>query len=158
MSKNARWGQQAGSPTVVLAVNDENAQHMLGGKTLAQVGAEFDLFDEDVKWGFSTNPKNGEEIRTLVLHIENKHIVVPISRQLTDEMMDNPEILTKCMFRKSFLSVKNDDGTPKMVDGQIVLNEQKPYFSFGRPSGIVIERLENAFGEPVAAGSSVATA
>lgn len=148
-TKNARWGQQS-ALQVVLAASTLAAHNMFGGKTLANVGAEYDLGDEDVKWGIGINPTTMTEIRSLVLKVNGTLYQVPISRGLTAEMMASPDIMLNCVFRTGNLSVKDDAGNPTIdAEGNVVLDMTKPYMSFGRPSGIVIERMEEVFNEPV---------
>lgn len=158
MAKNARWGQKSATPNIILAGRTPAAHQLFGGKTLAQIGAELDLGDEDVKWGFGTNPQNNQEIVSLMIHNPQTDTwyQIPVSRGLTEEMRSNPDVLLSCVFRTSYLSVKNADGTPKTDEnGNIVTDEKQPYMSFGRPSGIVVERMEDAFTAPVEADTTV---
>lgn len=149
--KNARWGQkQDASKNIQLAANNPKAHELLGGKTLMQVGAEYDLADEDITLGSGTNPNNNQVIKSLLITVKGVKWSVPLSRGFKEEYFNDPEILLSCQFRTGFLSVKNDDGTPKTDEnGNSVLDSTKPYMSFGRPSGIVIEHEEQLFTQPV---------
>lgn len=148
-NKNARWGQTSSSPTVVLAGRAAEAHLMFGGKTLAAVGQEFDLADEDVKWGYGINPQTNEEYRSLVLSVGNRMFQIPLSRKVLPEHLENPDILLNCMFRTTFLAVKDEKGDVVYEeDGVTPKLGTEAYMSFGRPAGIVIERLENVFEAP----------
>lgn len=153
MSKNARWGQiNTGAPNIVLAGQSTKAMELLAGKTLKQLGLELDLADEDVKWGFGINPQNQQEIRSLLIHHPQLDVwyQVPVSRGLTPGHWENPAVMLNCMFRQGWMSVKDETGAPKVDEnGVTVLDESKPYLSFGRPAGITVSRMENVFDEPV---------
>lgn len=150
MAKNARWGQTSTAPQIVLAAQSKSAHEMFAGKTLRQVGGELELNDEDVKWGIGINPKTNEEIKSLLIKKGEVWYQVPLSRGIKEDMLGNPELLLNCMFRAGFMSVKDADGAPKVDEnGAILLDESKPYLSFGRPNGIVVARMETVFDEPV---------
>lgn len=165
-NKNARWGANSATPTIVLAGRDPHSHEMFGNKTLAQIGAKYDLSDEDVKWGYGRNPNNNEEIRNLMIKIENTWYQIPLSRNIGEESWSNPEVMLNCVFRVGFLSVKEEDGrTPKVDDkGKMVLadgregRELQPYMSFGRIPGITVERMEDVFNEPVEGAENEAIA
>lgn len=136
MSKLAKRGNA--SSNVVLAATAAQAHQMFGGLTLAQIGAKYDLSDEDAEWYSGTNPNNGELIRSALITVAGVVYQIPISRKLTDEQLNNYDILPQCMCRVTFKSVKDENGQPVMgTDGKPVLGTEA-YMSLGRPQGIVL--------------------
>jgi len=136
MSKLAKRGNA--SSNVVLAATTPAAHQMFGGLTLVQIGTKYDLSDEDAEWYTGRNPNNGEEIRSALITVEGVVYQIPISRKLTDEHLNNFDILPNCMCRVTFKSVKDENGLPVMgADGKPVLGTEA-YMSLGRPAGIVL--------------------
>lgn len=136
MSKLAKRGNA--SSNVALAATMPEAHQMFGGLTLAQIGAKFDLSDDDAEWYNGTNPNNGELIRSALITVKGVQYLIPISRKLTDEHLNNYDILPECMCRVTFKSVKDENGQPKLgADGKPVLSTEA-YMSLGRPQGIVL--------------------
>ncbi len=120
----------------------ENTKAMIklfAGMTLDEVGFKYKLDSTDVKWSKGENPKTNQTIWALKLFnvgADKKTYVIPVSRGLDHDKCADPEYLLACEFRGSFLSVKNDDGTPKEDEnGNVVLDENRPYLSFGKPGG-----------------------
>jgi hypothetical protein len=159
MAKNARWdNKEEQGPKVVLASSNLKAHEMFGGLTLAEIGEKYDLADEDVEWYNGTLP-NGDGVTSLLLTIEDVIYSFPMSRGMTQDIMDNNEVLLTCMMRTGFMSIKDDDGTPlKDENGVLILDVSKPYMSFGKPTGVVLldENREKVFGEPAKKDSTEA--
>lgn len=126
-------------------------KELFGSKTLDEVGFQHGLDSGDVKFAFSVNPKNGEEIPSLKVTIGGTNYYVPLSRGFgglagIERAKKEPEWFLKCEFRAGNMSVKAADGTPlKDNNGNIVLDEKQAYVSFGKPSGIEYAREEDAF-------------
>lgn len=129
---------------IMIASQSAAGMELFAGKTLVQVAEEHNLYDDDFDFGYGTNPANNEEIQNLLIRIKGVDYQVPFSRSV-----GRVETIDAChnwVFRKSFLSVKDADGAPKHDDnGKIVLDESKPYLSFGKPNGLTVERREKAF-------------
>lgn len=156
MAKNARWGTASAGPMIVQASNSLKAHELFGGKTLDAIGGEFDLADEDVRFAF-TELKDGTEIKHLAITVDGAKYIIPFSR---GAKADEIPSLGKCMqwmFRTGFMSEKDDDGTPLLDENDnIILNESKPYMSFGLP-GLNITREADAWEEPDEADLSADT-
>lgn len=147
MRKLASLATQTASPAIILAVGNKLAMDMFGGKTLLHVGSQYDLNDTDIKMSYSDN--KGNEIPNLSVVVKGEKYLIPLSRKFPMDRLHDTQYLLKCEFRASFVSVKEDDGvTPKLdAEGNIILNESKPYITFGRPTGITITREEELFAE-----------
>jgi hypothetical protein len=150
MQKTQGWGTKNEGPQLVLAAESAEGRKIFGGKTLAQIGAEYDLADEDVEW---YNPKlnDGRVIRNVLITVNGKMYQIPISRGLTKEMCEEPEIVLNCLFRNTFKQVveKGEDGvmtpkfekdgkTPVLANGENGL-KMEHYMSFGKPNGLVLQ-------------------
>lgn len=134
---------EANTVVVKLASQSVEARKMLNGKTLLQVAEIHGLTDEDVD--FVTT--NGV-ILNLSLKIDGVEYLVPLSRSFPMDKKADPQYLLGCEFRESFISVKEADGQPKRDEsGAVILDETKPYLSFGKPSGITITSRESIFNE-----------
>lgn len=141
--------------SIILASGNEEARQLFAGRTLDEVGYLNGLGDSDVKFGWSTNPKNGQEIPSLLIAIKDTKYSIPLSRKFNMDRRTDAEWLLKCEFRAGYKAVVNSDGTPmtKKVDGKDVAvlangedgTELQPYMTFGNPSGLTIEREEDAF-------------
>jgi hypothetical protein len=143
-----RTEQQSDNHQIVLAANNPTARAMLAGKTLFQVGSQFDLEDKDVDFHPSeTRP----DITLLRLTIKGVNYVVYLSKGFPMEKLNDANYLLNCEFRESWLSKKEEDGVTPIYNettGAIELDESKPYLSFGKPSGITIGEGMNVFAEP----------
>lgn len=156
MTKNARWGQKSEGPVIMIAANSTKAHELFGGKTLQQVGQELDLEDGDVTFGYSTNPKTKQEIKSLMIKANGVKWQIPFSQGSNATELDSLDECMNWVFRTSFKSVKDaagaakldENGKPVLADG-LAGRELAPYMSLGRPTGLTIEREEAAFGEPV---------
>lgn len=165
MAKKKGFDHEAedNGPMIVQASNSLKAIKIFCGdtnKTLKQVGKEYNLSDEDVRYAY-TNLKDGSEARHLSVTLENIEYIIPFSRgsegsNPEKELSLNTILNNGWIFRAGFMSVKDDDGAPKEVDGVIVLadgtngNPAKPYMSIGLP-GLNITRREDGWeddGEP----------
>lgn len=140
--------------TPTLAGTNANAHKLLAGRSLGQVGQEYDLSDDDIGYMFSNNPTTNEEYISLKVVINGEKFSVPMSRNLDKDNLENAAYLLDCMFRTSFMSVKDEEGNPVIGnDGKVVLadgeegRELKAYMSFGKPDGIVFTREEKAFSD-----------
>lgn len=124
---------------------------LFGNKTLDEVGFIHGLDSGNVKFAYGFNPKTNEEIPSIKLVVKGQDYFVPLSRGFGGvdgiaKAKSNPDWFLKCEFRAGLMSVKTADGTPKVDEnGDIVLNEEKPYISFGKPSGLTVDREEDAF-------------
>lgn len=149
MAKNSRLRPQTAplAALIVLASSNLKCHEMFGGKTLYQIGEEFDLSDEDVTFGFGTNPKTNEEIKSLMIKVKGVKYQVPFSRGAKADELVNLDECGNWMFRSGHLRKKDEAGEPVGDDenGKPVLDMMAPYMSFGRPTGIIVEREEAAF-------------
>lgn len=142
---NVRWAQKPAN-TVTLVVGNMAATSLFAGLTLHQIGGKFGLSDEDIKVVYSTNPNNQQRIRQLAIRVEGTTYVIPFSRGFDFAKLSDGGYLLNCKFRGGFMSVKDDDGAPKTDEnGKTVLDTTKPYLSFGKPEGIVIEEEATLF-------------
>lgn len=165
MSKSQRFNGV--KTTLTLAASNPIAASIFGGKTLNQVGFQYGLSDDDISFKPSVSRP---DIWSLVVAIPegvlvgetpaSGEYVIPLSRKFDREgKATNPDYLLNCMFRTSHLSVKDDDGAPKVdEDGKVILDETKPYLTFGQPDGIQMAEGYGAFEEPTEADLAAATA
>lgn len=141
----------ASTTSVVLGAREKVAHDIFNGKSLAEVGAEYDLDDTDVTIGFNVNPNNNEEIASLVIKVKGTKYSVPFSRNYSvAEATADADSLLNGRFRVNFMSVKNAQG--EATDEFTTT----AYMSFGKPGGLTIGREEKAFA--VANTASAATA
>ncbi len=135
-------------PGIILISENAEAMKMFGGKTLAQVGQEFDLTDEDVVFR-EVLVGGGRNYQAIQVTINGTQYVSALSRNFPTDHMSDPNYLLGCMWRQSFRSVKEDDGTPKIDEttGKPVLDETRPYVSFGKPFGITLGEETSIFTE-----------
>lgn len=138
MTSINKWApQSATQPSYLLAHGIKEAHNALAGKTLAQVGAEQGLNNDDV----DITPVKGrgdEYYDTLRITIGKTNYLVPLSRSFPKENIDNPEFMLNCMFRESFVTLKKDGAVVQDENGKDILDESKPYLTFGKPNGITI--------------------
>ena len=129
----------------VLASGNPAIINKLAGKSLFQVGSEFDLNDNDVDF-----VKTGTDIVNLWLKIDGQEVLCAVSRNFPMERLNDADYLLNCEFRAGYRSVKAADGVTPEYDenGAIILDESKPYLSFGKPSGIVVTEHMNVFATP----------
>lgn len=122
---------------------------LFGGKTLDEVGFINGLSAEDVKFGSAPNPKKPSNIMYfLKLTVKGEVWQIPVSRGFgtIEDAKKNPDWLLRCEFRAGYLSVKDDQGAPKHDEnGNIALDANKPYLSFGKPSGLINTTDVDAF-------------
>jgi hypothetical protein len=133
----------AGNAPVLVAGNPV-ATALFAGMTLHQVGSLNDLSDEDVSIA-KTGP---QDIPNLCVTIKGVDYLIPFSFGFSMEKLAEPDWFLKCEFRSSYKTVKLEDGVTPQTDehGNLVLDETKPYISFGKPSGITINSKSAAFG------------
>lgn len=144
-TNNVRWSAKPAN-SVTLAAGNQAAAAIFGGLTLHQLGAKYNLSDDDIRKVSSTNPNNGQKIHQLAIKIDGTTYVMPFSRSFPMDKLNDAGYLLNCKFRTGFMSVKDDDGAPKTDEhGKMVLDNTKPYLSFGKPEGIVIEDDETLF-------------
>jgi hypothetical protein len=137
-----------GEKTNIIWVNQNPKSHgMFHGKTLSEVAEEFNMWDSDVKFGFSTNPKTGTEIKNLTLLINGVKYVVPFSIGANADDLDNLDECNNWVFRSVHRRKKGPDGKPlgKDENGNLILDETDHYLSFGRPGIFTLDREEDAF-------------
>lgn len=128
---------------ITLASQNPEIRKMLSGKTLLQVAEQNGLTDADVDY-----VNTGNNIVNLSLRMNGREILIPLSRKFPETERYNPAYLLNCEFRETFLSVKDENGMPTTDEhGNVVLDESKPYLSFGKPNGITITGRESIFTE-----------
>lgn len=143
-TKTSRFKKE--STGVILVASNPEALAMFDGKTLNEIGFENNLADEDIEIAHSKLP-NGTKVKALMVKVNGKTYVVPFSRSFPEDKLNDADYLLDCMFRKSFVSAKEEDGiTAKSnPDGSVVLDESRPYMSFGKPQGITFDTTEQLF-------------
>lgn len=140
-------GEKSDVVNLIWAGRNTSAHKMFKDKTLSQVAEEYDLWDEDVKFGYSNNPKTGEEIKHLTIMIEGDKYVIPFSIGANADELDNLDECNNWLFRVNYMRKKGEDGKPlgNDADGNVIVDETAPYLSFGRAAGFTLEREEAAF-------------
>lgn len=137
--------------SLVLGAKDINAHKVFNGKTLAQLGEEFELEDSDVSIAFNMNPKNNEEIPSLAIRIKGQKYLVPFSKGYPmEEATASADSLLNGVFRVNFMTVKDANG--EATDSFTTT----PYLSFGKPGGLTIAREERAFAAATTASAVTA--
>ncbi len=160
MSKIATMQKETSAPSVALVSGNPALTALFAGRTLHQVGSLNDLDDSDVTIA-KTGPDN---IPNLCVTIDGVKHLIPFSYGFPMEKLNDADWFLRCEFRSTFKSFKQADGVTPAVDdeGNIQLDESKPYLSFGKPSGITINSETAAFGavtaDVKAGGAKSATA
>lgn len=147
--KKSHFGKQQPKTEAAILISENPAlRAKIDGKTLWEVGQLFGLSDEDVKFNPSILP-NGNRILQFALRVEGVFNIIPLAWGYdVDKAKNDADWFLTCRFRSSFKAKKEADGTPMIGDnGRPVLDELQPYMSFGKPSGITLGELENAFEE-----------
>lgn len=131
--------------TIVLAHNDPKIRSEFAGKTLFELGSQYELEDSDIEHATKELP-NGNTIHNLVLNIEGRQIAVPMSRNFPIDKIGDVDFMLTCMFRESFKAVRDENGNPKVDEnGKPVLDETAPYLTFGQPNALSFDTQEQAF-------------
>lgn len=130
---------------IVLAQNSPELRAKLAGKTLFEVGSEYELEDSDIQHATKTLT-GGNVINNLVLIIEDKQVAIPMSRNFPIDKLNDVDFMLSCMFRESFKAVKDENGDPIVdANGKPVLDETAPYLTFGNPNALSFDTMEQAF-------------
>lgn len=140
MAKNNRW---ANASTGRTNNRDAQAHLLLGGKTLAQVGADNDLADSDLAWLLNKE----QDVVGIIVSIKGKEYEVPFSKAIIAEGKFTPDTLLDCQFRVTNVTLKDENGDAIEVDGKIQYDETSAYMSLGKPGGSFFSKGEGVFSE-----------
>lgn len=132
---------------VIRMAGNAEAEAIFAGKTLNEVGFTNELGDEDITISTGLLPDGKTQVKTLLVTVKGVTYACPLSRSFPADKMNDADFLLDCMFRKSFASIKEEDGFTAKTDseGAVMLDQSKAYMSFGKPDGITYDNQEVLF-------------